>query len=197
MNSPQGQGTGAATICPLCSGAIAGQAYKVSQQTICGDCYQKIRAELAAQGVSSGVLPLAFLGGLVGSAIAGAVWIAATVMLHVEIGYAAVLIGFLSGQGTVIAAGKSRGKPLQIVAAICSAIGLVIAKLATYAFLAQHFFERKGHEVTVLSFFSATTIHATLENVSRSLTAFDLLWAFIAITVAWKQPRRSRLVRST
>lgn len=66
-----------------------------------------------------------FIGGVIGAAIGGAVWIAVGYFLEAEVGYVAWGIGFLAGIGVRIAAGTSDGV-MPGIAGVLSAVGIVL-----------------------------------------------------------------------
>jgi hypothetical protein len=134
---------------------------------------------------------LALLGGAVGALLGAGVWTAISVFTNFEVGYVAVLVGFLAGRGVKLGAGSvagsAAGKGLQVAAAGFALFGLVAAKYFTFA----HFFAQSLAEDGVQAGPFHPEILAVFPHaLPEMLSLFDLLWVALAMTTAWKGPAR-------
>src|SRR5262245_8545103 len=89
--------------CVLCQAELPpGASRRVNGQQVCAVCASQVEKELAAsKGSAFGFLPAA-VGGLVGAVAGGLAWAAIAIMSGYEIGYVAVLVGWLAGHGVRI-----------------------------------------------------------------------------------------------
>jgi len=106
------------------------------------------------------------------------------VVTNLEIGYAAIGGGFLTGWGVVLGARGKKGRPLQWMAVACAVFGLLVGKYFTGA----HFVTvSKGWEGT--SIFDTQLVEVFFKVFPDTLSPWDGLWAFIALRVAWRIPK--------
>ena len=111
-------------ICKNCRGLINGK-------SVCRACKDQILAELDAEKADPSHLPLALVAGAVAAFVSGVVWAAIAVIARVHIGYVAIGVGYLAGQGVFFGSGKKRGVTLQYAAIGCALLGLFLGKLFT------------------------------------------------------------------
>jgi hypothetical protein len=177
--------------CPIC-----GMEKSISEKTmmngqqICQKCQSDIVSELGEQEVNPSIFPLSILFSLLGAIIGGIAWTAIVIMSEYEIGYLAVLVGFLAGRGAIIPAGKGRGRPLQIIAACSAFFGLLISKYAIFDYFLVQSMEGT---ITLENYLDPVIFYVFIASFQRLLSPFDLLWVFIAISAAWRIPARIKL----
>lgn len=176
--------------CALCGVALIREPQLVNGQPACPSCVEKVKEELAAeQATTMSYLP-AIAGGLAGAIAGAVVWAGVAVATDLEVGYIAVLVGFLAGWGVKYAARGKRGQGLQLAAAGLSIVGLVVAKL----FIVQWFLvkgaQQEGYDV---SLFDTRTLPILFEVLPKTLSAFDVLWLLLAIGAAYRVPAASKV----
>lgn len=185
VSGPVVEVAGAATgQCVLCGVSVpSGDLGFVNGKETCPACADQVRRELQAERVEGRHLPLAIVGGGLGALVSAAVWAAIAIATEFEIGYIAVLLGFLAGWGVKLGAGRARGVPLQVIAVVWSLLGLFIAK---YAIVAGILGRDYG-----LPYVGAETFDVFLEVLPEMVSPFDLLWVVLAVGAAWRVPRAS------
>ena len=181
----------ATSTCPLCQGVIQPMQGKTANgHTVCPSCFAQIESEVAAQAVTMRAVPLALLGGGIGAVLAAAIWAGITIFTGYQVGYIAVLVGYLAGKGVVILNGKQRGRALQFAAVGASLVGLLLAKIV----LVDYFVVRQLlEEGQVMSYFSPTAILTSILALPLTFSLFDILWVCLAVQVAWQLPRSAKL----
>lgn len=177
-------GESTAQACAVCGFVVEGVAPGASGVAICDGCSGR---QAAASGSGAPRLPLALAGGAVGALVGAGVWAAIAVFTNFEVGYVAVLVGYLAGLGVRLGAGGARGKALQVMAAGLALGGLVVAKYFTFA----HFFAQMLAEEGI----QAGPFHPEILTVfpralPEMLSPFDLLWVALAMATAWKAPAK-------
>lgn len=173
--------------CALCNSVVPRvETYLVNSQVGCAACVAKVREELATQ-VPGGMNLLAAAGGGLAGALAGAaVWAGVAVVTNMEVGYIAVLVGFLTGFGVKLGAGKQRGPTLQYLAAGLSVIGLVAAKYMLFAVTVV----KMGHEHGVdLSYFDERIMSVFPDALGELLGVLDVLFLVLALGAAYRVPK--------
>jgi hypothetical protein len=191
-----GEDTGGAlaaeVTCALCQTSVAANVTKLANgHRVCPACALQLERELAQGRAGSDDLPRAALMGALGALLGAAVWAAVVVLTNLEIGYLAVLVGFLAGYGVKLGARGGHGKRLQQTAVACAVAGL----LATKYFVFAHFFvSGAAKEGVALSYLSPTTLSAFPHFLGEMLSPFDALWLLIALSSAWRVPRAPHVV---
>lgn len=71
-------------------------------------------------------LALALAGGLVGAIVGGFAWGYLVRSIDTELGIAAIGVGILAGFGVASLARGRRGTPLQVIAALAAALGILL-----------------------------------------------------------------------
>ncbi len=145
------------------------------------------------QGPASGhpaVLP-AMLGAGLAAAAGGGLWGLIVILTGYVIGYMALGIGLLSGFAVVIFSRGQRGLPLQVIAVAGSVLGIVIGKYTSFFhFVKKAMANQHGEAVAAnVSLFSEKTIRVFALNIGSMLSAFDILWVFLAVITAWRIPK--------
>jgi hypothetical protein len=172
--------------CALCAtGVDPAVGSNLGGRLLCKSCGDQVVAELEAEQATPRY-PLAILGGLAGAIIGAAVWSAIAVIADAEVGFIAILVGFLTGQGVKRGAGKARSHGLQIMAGGLAVAGLLIAKYMTVASLAAR--------ILHLSPFDPKVTNLFFDNFGDFFGGFDLLWLFLAIGAAYRIPAPTILV---
>ena len=181
----------AALTCELCSATIApGQEKVANGHRVCAACAAQLEAEVAQGQASADVVPRAAAFGALGALIGAAVWAVVVIVTNYEIGYLAVLVGFLAGYGVKYGAGGQHGQQLQRAAIGCTLVGLIASKYFIYA----HFLsEAAAEEGVSLGYFSSATLTSFPGAIVSMLSPFDLLWLFLALSSAWRVPAAPRV----
>ena len=136
------------------------------------------------------ILP-AMLGAGLAAAAGGGLWGLVVILTGYVIGYMALGIGLLSGFSVVLFSRGQRGLPLQVIAVAGSLLGIVIGKYTTFFhFVKKAVASQHGEEVAAnVSLFSEKTIQVFALNFGSMLSAFDILWVFLAVITAWRIPK--------
>ena len=133
-------------------------------------------------------------GGAGGALIGGLLWGGVSIATNFEIGYVAIAVGWLAGQGVVFATGGKRGTELQIIAALCSIFGLLVGKYLSFGGAVMDYMKtEEGVEVGYAVLFSVELMTTFAESLGEMLSPFDLLWIFLALGIAWRTPARSSI----
>jgi hypothetical protein len=130
-----------------------------------------------AEEIQASTLPAVGLG-LAGALVGALAWAALSVATNFEVGYVAVLVGFLAARGVKLGSAGRPGEGLRAWAAAASVIGLVAAKYLTVAYYAARDGGLTPFDGRVAAFF--------VDNLGSLLSPFDLLWVFLAVTTAWR-----------
>jgi hypothetical protein len=174
--------------CQLCGAALRPQtAFTVGGHVTCQACLDQLEAEIAEGEVDGARLPAALLGSLLGALVGAAVWAGIVIATDYEIGYVAVLVGFLAGKGAALATRGGHGPLAQKVAVVGALFGLVAAKFAIFAHVVKQFvFEEHGE---LIGYFDEQILANFPDFLVGEMTGlFDLLWIFLAVTTAWRGP---------
>jgi hypothetical protein len=175
-----------AGTCVLCHRAICKNCRGVvNSKHVCADCRTKVLNELEAEKATVVKMPIALAGGVLAALLCGALWATIAVLTNLEIGYAAVGVGFATGWGVVLGAGQKRGKNLQWLAVGCSVLGLIVGKY----FIVAHAVITHVEGAKDVSYFDPRLVPLFFEVLPKVLTPFDALWVFIALRVAWRVPK--------
>jgi hypothetical protein len=135
-------------------------------------------------------LALALVGGLVGAIIGGVAWGYLVKTTEMELGIAAIGVGILAGFGVALLARGKRGAPLQVIAALAAAVGILWGKYFAFVIV--------GREVLVSEFgvdargalplFSGETFSFFTEAFGQLFSGFDVAWMLFAVYTAWRIP---------
>ena len=173
--------------CGLCGVTITEQPPRiVNGSPTCVACVGQLERELAAQRAGASVYPVAIAAGLAGALIGAAVWAGIAVAAQFEVGYVAVLVGFLAGFGVKLGARTARGPALQVLAAGLAVIGLLAAKYMTLAYMFRDLASAEG---VTLGWFDGLITSAFPEYLSETASPFDLLWIILAVSAAYRVPK--------
>ena len=134
--------------------------------------------------LSAADLALAAVGGLVGAIAGGLIWGLLVAAIDTELGIVAIGVGVLAGFGVVLAARGRHGVALQVIAAVCAAIGIVFGKY--FAFV-QVVNDQIGPGTA--SVFDGRTFSAFMDVLGDLFSGFDVLWIAFAVYTAWRIPQ--------
>ena len=84
--------------------------------------------DLRRQQTEGANMPRALVFGLAAGLVAAVIWFAIVAVTHYQIGFVAVLVGWLVGRAVVIGSGERRGRRLQVLAAALTVATMVVAE---------------------------------------------------------------------
>ena len=196
FGAPPGAGAAAVTdgamTCQLCGVPLQpATALAVGGHLACARCVEQLQYELQEREADGSVAPMGVVGALLGAFLGAAVWIGIAIASDFEIGYIAVLVGYLAGKGAVMLTGGRHGQLLQVLAVVGALIGLLAAKYFTFAhYFREYALEEHGASI---GYFAPETLETFPLALPDMLSAFDLLWIFLAVTAAWRVPASPQL----
>lgn len=122
-----------------------------------------------------------------GAALAsGLVWAGIAIFLNLEIGYAAVGVGWLAAFAVVAGFGRTGFVP-QIVSISCALFGLVVGKyLIVVDAVKDHVGKSDPAAADQIAWVSGSIVSLFVENFGSFLGPYDALWALFALLAAWK-----------
>lgn len=182
----------AGPTCALCKGLIPNTRPEIfiNEQQVCPGCEQQVIDELEGKKPDASAYPIAAAGGLLGALAGAAVWAAIAVATNFEVGYVAVLVGFLAGYGVKLGARDKRGGGLPVLAAGLSVVGLVAAKYFIFAWFAVEGARKAG---VGIGYIDPILLGKFFDFLPRMLSAFDLLWVILAIGAAYRAPASPKI----
>lgn len=173
--------------CSLCQQQVPETTtYLVNAQVSCAECAAKVRAELAAQVPGGANVLVAVAGGLAGALVGAAVWAGVAIATNFEVGYIAVLVGFLAGLGVKIGARTQRGALLQYLAAGLAVVGLFAAKFMLFAYAVATVVHEQGGSV---SYFDGRVLSLFPSALGEMVNGFDALFLILALMAAYRVPK--------
>ena len=130
----------------------------------------------------------AMAGAAAGALLGGVLWWLIMVWTGYEIGFIAMVVGWLAGLGTALAAKPKRGITLQLVAVAAAVAGIVIGNYLSFVHLfkqaiAQHQGQAAAAQYSVLSDHAPGLF---LGSLITMIDGWNLLWIVLAIVTAWK-----------
>ncbi|MDQ3366138.1 MAG: hypothetical protein M3680_11995 [Myxococcota bacterium] len=177
--------------CSLCNARVPREHLRyVNAQPACRGCTHQLLAELAEQRPAAKHYPLAFAGGLAGAIVGAAVWAGIAVVTDFEVGYVAILVGFLAGLGVRIAARTKRSLGMQLMASALAIVGLLVAK---YMILAHVIVDLAKGEGVAVSYFDPRIFDVFPMALKEMLSPFDALWLILAVGAAYRVPQPSQI----
>ena len=135
-------------------------------------------------------LALALVGGLVGAIVGGVAWGYLVKTTEMELGIAAIGVGILAGFGVALAARGKRGAPLQVIAALAAAVGILWGKYFAFVIVGRDIL-REQFGITgpgTLPLFSGETFSLFTEGFTELFSGFDVAWIAFAVYTAWRIP---------
>jgi hypothetical protein len=127
-----------------------------------------------------GTLGAAVLGGLVGAFIGGGIWTAIVAATKIQAAIVAIGVGWIVAEGVLLVADRHSRLPLQVVAAICTAIGLVCSEYFVARLLYIDAYETRGIR-TALPIWESFDFAKDL--VRERLSDDPVTWVFWAAAV--------------
>jgi hypothetical protein len=128
-------------------------------------------------------IALAAVAGIATGIVGGIAWGLIVKLSDYEIGIVAWGIGFVVGTAVLVAAGRRKGLPLQLVAVVGALVGILVGKYLAYAMVIQELASEQGVDVGLLSSQMRELFRDDLDSV---FGWFDLLWAGLAVFTAWR-----------
>jgi hypothetical protein len=135
-------------------------------------------------------LALALVGGLVGAIVGGIAWGYLVKSTEMELGIAAIGIGILAGFGVALLARGKRGMPLQVIAALSAALGILWGKYFAFVLVGRDFLQEEFGVGArgALPLFSGDTLSLFTEGFTELFGGFDVAWIAFAVYSAWRIP---------
>jgi hypothetical protein len=158
------------------------------------DQFEADAAELDAQEkMTAPALLLAGIAALLVAVIAGFLWGLVAAKLDRQLSALACGVGVLCGGAVVFASGRRKGIPLQVIAAVATVLGILIAKYcAVYYVVTAMIAEEVGVDVAaVVPLFSGVMVRIFLDNILAVMSIFDSLYIPGAIVLALAIPLRA------
>lgn len=135
-------------------------------------------------------IPLSLVGGLIGAAIGAGIWAAVAYFLDMEVGYVAIIMGFLSGFGAVLLSGGKRGAGIGLIAVVTALAGIATGKyLAVYFIVLREASNIYGVEMSeamsLVPILDGETMTEMIAIIRDTFEILDLLFIGLAILAAW------------
>ena len=109
--------------------------------------------------------------------------------IDTELGIAAIGVGILAGFGVALLARGKRGVPLQVIAALAAALGILWGKYFAFVLVARDLLrERFGVGSEALPLFSGDTFSLFTDTFPELFGGFDVAWMAFAVYTAWRIP---------
>ena len=173
-----------ATKCVLCRIPICGNCFEmVEHNTICKTCHAKVLVELDSENATEKDIPMAILGGLVGSSLGAFLWAFVTILTGYQIGYAAIGVGFLTGHGVALAVGKRKAFFLQIISGVWATIGCVVGNMVITIYYVT---KSVDIEQVKINYFDFKLWNLAFEEYQKDFGFFSLIWIGFAIWFSWR-----------
>jgi hypothetical protein len=132
----------------------------------------------------------AVLAGLVAAIVGGIIWGLIVRATESEFGIASIGIGVLTGFAVVAVTRGSAGVPLQVIAALTAAFGVVWGKYFAFVQVGQKFIDEElGGSGLTLPLFSGGTFQLFMDGFSELFSGWDIAWVGFAIYTAWRIPQ--------
>ncbi len=140
----------------------------------------------------------AVLGGILISLIGGAIWGLVVIVLDRPVGFAAWVLGALSGSAALLLCRGRGGRSLQIGAVAAALSGIALGHYIPFFYhykkmVMETFGAMAGGEVSFLSLKVAAFF---VKNIWPVLADGHGLWTILAVVTAWWIPRARRSTRS-
>jgi hypothetical protein len=200
---------GSAPACVVCKQPVGGSYYQAQgQQVVCPLCAERIRAgQQAAPALS--LMRAALYGG--GAALAGcALYALVAIVLHVEIGLIAILVGWMVGKAIRHASYGRGGRPQQILAVVLTYFAITTSYIPVILYQDARVRQTKNAPVSssapaearprmsfgaVVLFLLVLTAVAPFLSLTSGVSAWiSLFIIFIGLQYAWKLTARREIV---
>ena len=162
--------------CAACNQAIADAYYSAGKKIICPQCH----AQITGSGAGATTLRIfKALGiGTAAAILGAAIWLGVRRATHMEIGYVALLVGFLVGAGVRMGSGNRGGIAYQIMAVILT----YLAVAANYTPDVYHVMVEKyeaRHSVVAVAGPGGSAVQPVANEPSPALKTVFLVISFI------------------
>ena len=149
-----------------------------------------VQGEVMVSGGSdalvSTAIPMGIVGGVLAALIGGLIWGYVVKLTGYEIGYMAWGIGVLCGFAVLLFAGGKKGLPLQIIAVLCSVLGIALGQYASFVFELRAYGAEHGMpQLAEVPFFSVPVFKLFLSALKDLFSPFQILWVVLAVGSAW------------
>ncbi|HEX5936413.1 MAG TPA: hypothetical protein VFZ75_01790 [Actinomycetota bacterium] len=135
-------------------------------------------------------LVLAVVAGLAAAIVGGIAWGLLVDATGSEFGIAAIGIGILTGFAVVAVTRGSSGVPLQVIAALAAALGVLWGKYFAFVKVGQGVIdERLPGSGFTLPLFSGDTFQLFRDGFGELFSGWDIAWVVFAIYTAWRIPQ--------
>jgi hypothetical protein len=147
-------------------------------------------AAVAPSPATGADLALALVGGLVGAIVGGVAWGYLVKTTEMELGIAAIGVGILAGFGVALLARGKRGTPLQVIAALAAAVGILWGKYFAFVIVGREVLESEFgvNARGALPLFSGETFSFFTDAFTELFSGFDVAWMVFAVYTAWRIP---------
>lgn len=135
----------------------------------------------------SGTVLTAVLVGFGAAVVVGVGWGLIVKWTGYEIGFAAWGVGFVVGTAVAFGAQGRRGLPFPAIAVVLALAGILLGKYLAFVWIGQDTLGKLGLSLPV---FSRDTARVFWDTRSAVWSAWDLLWAGLAVVTAFRIPRR-------
>jgi hypothetical protein len=113
----------AATNCAVCKRPVSDSYYTVGKAVVCASCKARIETAQPAR-VPPALVARAAVFGVGGAALGAALYYGVLAATGYEIALVAIAVGYLVGRAVQLGARGQRGLALQIVAVVCTYVGI-------------------------------------------------------------------------
>jgi hypothetical protein len=200
---------GSAPACVVCKQPVDGSYYQAQgQQVVCPLCAERIRAGQQAAPTLS-LMRAALYGG--GAALAGcALYALVAIVLHVEIGLIAILVGWMVGKAIRHASYGRGGRPQQILAVVLTYFAITTSYIPVILYQDARVRQtrnapasssapaearpRRSFGAVVLLLLVLTAVAPFLSLTSGVSAWISLFIIFIGLQYAWKLTARREIV---
>lgn len=175
----------------IVSGLIEAGMEEDAAREVVGAVYDKVAAQAQAESFTPAALVPGAIGGVLAALVGGGVWAAIAIAANAEIGFVAIGVGWLAGQGVVRLSGGKKGLPLQFLAVAAGILGILAGKYGTfYYYLKDYVAENHGAEAAAsISPWAGNVLGGFVGALPEILGGYDALWALLAILAAWSVPK--------
>jgi hypothetical protein len=153
-------------------------------ELMCKTCIQNRQSTYAAPATavrSASGLVTAIIGGAIGALVGGGIWAGIAIVTDLEVGYVAVLVGFLAGMGVRWGAGDRRSQGLQVLAAAFAIAGMLAAKYFVVAYVMVKIGHNEGLDIGM---FHELIWRSFPTLLGEMLGPLDAVFAVLAVLAA-------------
>lgn len=132
----------------------------------------------------------ALFAGLAAAIVGGIIWGLIVDATDSELGIAAIGIGALTGFAVVAVTRGSAGVPLQVIAALTAAFGVLWGKYFAFVQVGRSVIEESFADSGItLPLFSGDTFQLFMDGFGDLFSGWDIAWIAFAIYTAWRIPQ--------